>query len=85
MIKSLTWRPPAASWHLGRRPRLVAATLLRTASAVLARMARQLAPRSGKTDPLAVALEFYAEAGAPEGALYADGKLVGYVSGVTRL
>jgi hypothetical protein len=29
--------------------------------------------------------EFYAEAGAPEGALYVDGKLVGYVPGVTRL
>jgi hypothetical protein len=85
MIKSLTWRPPAVSWQPGRHPRLVAATLLRAASSILARLARQLAPRSGKTDPLAVALEFYAEAGAPEGALYADGKLVGYVSGVTRL
>jgi hypothetical protein len=30
-------------------------------------------------------LEFYAEAGAPEGALYIDGELVGYVAGVTRL
>ena len=30
-------------------------------------------------------LEFYAEAGAPEGALYLDGQLVGYLPGVTRL
>jgi hypothetical protein len=30
-------------------------------------------------------LEFYAEAGAPEGALYLDGKLVGWVAGVNRL
>jgi hypothetical protein len=30
-------------------------------------------------------LEFYAEAGAPEGALYLEGKLVGWVSGVRRL
>jgi hypothetical protein len=30
-------------------------------------------------------LEFYAEAGAPEGALYVDGELVGMLSGVTRL
>jgi hypothetical protein len=29
--------------------------------------------------------EFYAEAGAPEGALYVDGHLVGYIPGVTRL
>ncbi|MDE2371619.1 MAG: hypothetical protein KGN16_21815 [Burkholderiales bacterium] len=33
-------------------------------------------------DPL---LEFYAEAGAPEGALYVDGLLLGRISGVTRL
>jgi hypothetical protein len=30
-------------------------------------------------------LEFYAEAGAPEGALYRDGQLVGYIDGVRRL
>ena len=30
-------------------------------------------------------VEFYAEAGAPEGALYLDGQLVGCVSGVQRL
>lgn len=30
-------------------------------------------------------LEFYAEAGAPEGALYLDGQLVGWVGGVRRL
>ncbi len=30
-------------------------------------------------------LEFYAEAGAPEGALYVDGRLVGLVAGVNRL
>jgi hypothetical protein len=29
--------------------------------------------------------EFYAEAGAPEGALSVNGELVGYVPGVTRL
>ncbi len=30
-------------------------------------------------------LEFYAEAGAPEGALYADGERVGQLPGVKRL
>lgn len=29
--------------------------------------------------------EFHADAGAPEGALYVDGQLVGHVLGVTRL
>jgi hypothetical protein len=85
MIKSLNWRPPAAPWRIGRRPRLVVAAVLRAASAVLTRLARRIVQRPEKSDPLAVVLEFYAEAGAPEGALYADGKLVGYVSGVTRL
>ena len=30
-------------------------------------------------------LEFYAEAGAPEGALYADGQLIAQLDGVHRL
>jgi len=30
-------------------------------------------------------LEFYAEAGAPEGALYADGRLVAHLDGIQRL
>ena len=47
---------------------------------------RQLAVRRrGSTARRAVELEFYAEAGAPEGALYLDGELVGYLPGVTRL
>jgi len=65
--------------------RRAAAVSLRSASAVLARLARRLAetpvPRR-VDDPR---LEFYAEAGAPEGALYLDGELVGWVQGVRRL
>jgi hypothetical protein len=30
-------------------------------------------------------LEFHAEAGAPEGALYVDGRFVGHIVGVRRL
>jgi hypothetical protein len=30
-------------------------------------------------------VEFHAEAGAPEGALYVNGRLVGRIEGVTRL
>lgn len=65
--------------------RHVAAVSLRSASAVLARLSRRLA-RPANAAPHAVpVLEFYAEAGAPEGALYLDGRLVGVVPGVTRL
>lgn len=65
--------------------RRLAAGALRSASAVLARMARRVAAtrvRARSVDPV---LEFYAEAGAPEGALYLDGQLVGHIEGVRRL
>lgn len=58
---------------------------LRSASVALARLARRFARPAGRFDRPAPQLEFYAEAGAPEGALYFDGKLVGWVSGVQRL
>jgi hypothetical protein len=63
------------------------AHLLRAASAALARQARDVArplharQRRSQHD---VSVEFHAEAGAPEGALYVDGELVGYVD-VRRL
>ena len=68
-----------------RRPgRRLAALALRGASRVLTQLARRLGrPRRGPTLP--PVLEFYAEAGAPEGALYVDGQLVGHLPGVTRL
>ena len=75
-------RPPFRdSWR-----RLVA-HLLRSASAALARQARDVArplharQRRSQHD---VSVEFHAEAGAPEGALYVDGELVGYID-VRRL
>ena len=75
-------RPPFSdTWR-----RLVA-HLLRSASAALARQARDVArplharQRRSQHD---VAVEFHAEAGAPEGALYVDGELVGYID-VRRL
>ncbi|MFZ2328014.1 MAG: hypothetical protein WAW73_13940, partial [Rhodoferax sp.] len=66
--------------------RLLAAAL-RTASRALARLARQVsATEKRRAQARAdMVLEFYAEAGAPEGALYVDGQLVGYLPGVTRL
>ena len=72
-------RPPAH--HLRRW----AAAGLRQASAVLARLARRLAVPAAAPRRADPQLEFYAEAGAPEGALYLDGKLVGWLSGVQRL
>jgi hypothetical protein len=66
--------------------RELAARVLRQASRQLARLARQVAMRRVRSRARrSPELEFYAEAGAPEGALYLDGELVGYLPGVTRL
>jgi hypothetical protein len=68
------------------RAREVAAALLRALSASLERLAQQMvvvvdAPAARRD----AVLEFHAEAGAPEGALYVDGQLVGRLDGVSRL
>ena len=83
-LKSLHWYPVAPSdAHPARR---VAVAGLRGASLVLARLARRLAVAPPVAAPvLPSRLEFYADAGAPEGALYLDGQLVGWVPGVKRL
>lgn len=62
-----------------------AAASLRSASAALARLSRRLDRPVVRAQHPEPQLEFYAEAGAPEGALYLEGKLVGWVSGVRRL
>jgi|LakMenEpi03Aug12_release.lakeMendotaPanAssembly.Ray.scaffolds.fasta_scaffold1446424_1 hypothetical protein len=67
-----------------RRGRELAAALLRAAGATLDRLAQRLALVEARPvrEPV---LEFHAEAGAPEGALYVDGHLVGRLEGVQRL
>lgn len=61
--------------------------ILRAVSHSLAQLSRTLSAteRARRRPPGEMVYEFYAEAGAPEGALYVDGKLVGYVPRVTRL
>ena len=74
--------------------RLALAHALRTASQALARVASALSAVDARSESASSVsgnvyacpqLEFYAEAGAAEGALFADGQLVGYVPGVSRL
>ncbi len=65
--------------------RRAAAVALRAASRLLTRLARQVTGAGVRVPTRPPVLEFYAEAGAPEGALYLDGTLVGYLPGVTRL
>lgn len=84
-LKDLRWSHVAPQHPHSEAVRRLAALSLRRASAVLARLSRRLARPAVAATPLEPLLEFYAEAGAPEGALYLDGKLVGWVCGVTRL
>jgi hypothetical protein len=67
-------------------PRLrdVAAALLRAASRTLDSLAVRLAAHEAPAEHTAD-LEFHADAGAPEGALYVNGQLVAYLPGVNRL
>jgi len=86
-LKPFPWQPETAP-HPWTHPvrRMVAASLSST-SAALAKMAQQLAlPAVTPASTVPSVLEFHAEAGAPEGgALYLDGRLVGYLPGVYRL
>jgi hypothetical protein len=91
IMSSLTPFPAGAfeTRPLAEAARLHLAASLRKLSAVLAQLSRRLrqplvASATHIATPL-TQLEFYAEAGAPEGALYLDGQFVGWVSGVTRL
>lgn len=82
-LQDLPWSPAGASPAAAPRSRQLAAALLRAASQALSRLAEGLlAPPAPAPEPV---LEFHAEAGAPEGALYVDGQLVGHLPGVQRL
>jgi len=67
------------------RLRRLAAGVLRSTGLALAVLARRLGRVERTPARLPPVLEFYAEAGAPEGALFVDGQLVGRLPGVTRL
>jgi hypothetical protein len=85
MTKTIAWPLAPAPAAPTERARRWAALALHRAGTTLTRWARGL----HRQEPIAPAaepvLEFYAEAGAPEGALYLDGQLVGTLEGVTRL
>ena len=84
-LKDLRWSATAPQHPPSEAARRLLASGLRSASARLARLSRRLARPAVRAVHPEPQLEFYAEAGAPEGALYLDGKLVGWVAGVSRL
>ncbi len=87
-LRPLAWQPDSAPHPWTRGVRRLAAAGLRGASITLAHLSRRVSVPSAMEAASRAApghLEFYADAGAPEGALYLDGELVGYLPGVTRL
>jgi len=87
MIRSLHAHHPTMRSPTGDGWRRAVARLLRAASSALARHARHvdrpLHARRRRTTP-DLLVEFHAEAGAPEGALYVEGRYVGTID-VRRL
>lgn len=71
----------------GSVSRLALARTMRALAAALQGLAEQMVPKE-RPAPGALTLprlEFHADAGAPEGALYVDGLLFGHLPGVKRL
>jgi hypothetical protein len=81
----LQLHPPPRPGQAAGAPSLLLALALRQASARLDALARRLESRRSAAGPLCGTVEFHADAGAPEGALYVDGQLVGWLDGVKRL
>lgn len=84
-LQELPWGAAAASAAAPPRSRQLAAASLRAASRALSRLAEGLLAASAPASAAEPLLEFHAEAGAPEGALYVDGQLVARLPGVQRL
>lgn len=89
--KESPWHARPAPHPVAEAARLLAAALLMVASATLARFAALVAPAAAAVDDGSIdgsndpRFEFHADAGAPDGALYVDGELVGHLPGVRRL
>ncbi len=88
MSKTPEWAAPAGSLPMSALVLHLAAAALRAASELLDRVAARTAAARAARTIAPTTLEFHAihrDAGAPEGALYVDGKFVGTLHGVTRL
>ena len=87
MTKTLSWAAGDATRPLSATLLHFAADTLQTASGMLIRLAVRLSAEDVIRVPVQ-AVEFHAvyrDSGAPEGALYINGELVGKIAGVTRL
>ncbi len=85
MDREIVYFPWQGRLPVSHGGRALVAALLRRTSAALAHLASSVAGTTSHGPAREPLFEFYAEAGAPEGALYVDGDLVGVVTGVSRL
>ena len=91
MVKTLSWAAAELPRPFSATLLYVAAAVLRAASDVLTRVATRVTESHAAAlvmEETLQTVEFHAlhnEAGAPEGALYVNGKLVAIIPGVTRL
>ena len=88
MSKTLSWAASDAARPFGAVVLHLAAAALQAASHGLTRLAERLSVADAASAVPVHLVEFhslYRESGAPEGALYINGELVGVLSGVTRL
>ncbi|MBC7604477.1 MAG: hypothetical protein H7255_17675 [Ramlibacter sp.] len=86
MTKTMHWAATDVARPLSATLLHLLAALLRGASEVLTRMAATTEKKAAATATGPVEIHaIYRDAGAPEGALYVNGELVGFISGVTRL
>ena len=87
MSKTLSWAAADATRPVSATLLHFVAATLQTASDVLTRLAVQLSAAQARRVQVQT-VEFHAvyrDSGAPEGALYVNGELVGTIAGVTRL
>ena len=84
-LEDARWQAYDAPHPVTLATRRAAGGALAGMSILLGRLAQRLAEPQARRSAGGAQLEFYAESGAPEGALYLDGRLVGWIDGVSRL
>jgi len=85
MTKTMPWAAADAARPVSAALLHLLAALLQTASHVLTRLAVRVSERQAAPVQTVEFHALYGDAGAPEGALYVNGELVGWIEGVKRL
>ncbi len=86
MTKTMPWAAADAARPVSAALLHLLAAVLQTASHMLTRLAVRVSETEAITAPQTVEFHaLYGDAGAPEGALYVNGELVGRIEGVRRL